>query len=644
MNTKSIFIIILSIIVSLSCVGQANDVIIDSLLNDAYQQRKTCSECAINSAEKILHLCKESSCLPKQVSAAYRQIGIAKRYQKHFTEAIENYRKAFRIDSISGDKLEQVASLNLIGNIYKAQRKYDKAVEVYIRSLKIGETIDDSDELGDTYNSLGSIFSIRKEFDEAKEYFDKALVVRKEQDDKMRLASIYQDLGSFYGRMDSLNTALKNYFKSVDINKAINNKDALGQIYNNIGGIYLKKGDNKNAIKYFEKSLSIKKDQSNSRGVAVTTYNICELYYNEKKYERAISYCDESIVYATPLKDYRVLNNAEFILYQIAKVRNKPGKALTHHEAYTAWNDSLNKKKVDKEIQEIISKYEKDKKVATLEEKNRQQKNLLTTGIFSALIIVLGFFFYSRSEKKLRKETEGRRIEEQKLYKQVIKTLEKDAEIQAVNAEIDARQKERTKVASLLHDSVCGGLVSAKMHMESVRSNITPEDKAAFARGFGLIDEAYEICREISHDLSPPMLAKFGLAPAVEDLCEKLTTPQTQLHFNGILSEERLDHQQELTLYQSIQELLQNILKHSSAAEAHVQLTDYGDSLNILVEDDGKGFDTAAIADGGIGLQRISTRVKHLGGSMDVDSSPGNGTTVIIDVPKLLTSENGSIS
>jgi len=636
---------------------------VQSILDSAYVCRKDNPEKTIADINSLINTLSNTF----QKAEALRCRGMAKKYSYKYNEAIIDYQAALEIEIKNNNAIGQLATFNLIGNIHKIKREYDKAVEFYLQGLKIGESLyPKPQQIANTHNSMGSVLSNLKRFEEAKEHFSEALDIRQtafdalsnpKEDKKITegLAGTYQDLGGMYLRMDSLEVALECYQKSIELNDAIDNKHAIGKIYDGIGSTYFQQGAYQKAIQYYQKSLEIKEQLSDKRGIATTCTNLCELYYKLNKYDDALSYGNKSIEYAKDLKYYAVLINTMSIFYQMAKAQGDNKEALARYESYIAYKDSLNSNKKDVQIQKIINQYKIEKEKAEAEkqavidkQKNQQRQNVLTTGLLSVLA---GLFFYSRFEKKrrkqeeqLRKETEGRRIEEQKLYNQVIKTLEKDAEINAVNAEIDAKLQERTRVASALHDSVCSGLVSAKMHFESVKNNITPEDEAVFVRGFGLLNEAYEICREISHDLSPPMLAKFGLAPAIEDLCEKLSTPQTQLHFNATPFEERLDHQQELTLYQSIQELLQNILKHSSAAEAHVQLTDYGDSLNILVEDDGKGFDTAAIADGGIGLQRISTRVKHLGGSMDVDSSPGNGTTVIIDVPKLLISENGSIS
>ena len=97
--------------------------------------------------------------------------------------------------------------------------------------------------------------------------------------------------------------------------------------------------------------------------------------------------------------------------------------------------------------------------------------------------------------------------------------------------------------------------------------------------------------------------------------------------------EERLENSLELSLFRMIQELIANIIKHSEATNATIQLTQHEKNLNIIVEDNGKGFNYTNTKTTGIGLQTIQKRIEHLNGKLNVDSTLGKGTTILIDVP-----------
>lgn len=139
--------------------------------------------------------------------------------------------------------------------------------------------------------------------------------------------------------------------------------------------------------------------------------------------------------------------------------------------------------------------------------------------------------------------------------------------------------------------------------------------------------------RDISHNLSNGILKNFGLKAALFDmkntieLSEKL---KVELTFSGKV--ESLDLSVELEIYQMIQELFSNVLKHSKAKTVDLQLNYFDNSLNIIFEDDGIGFDSKK-GSKGLGLLNIEARVKNLNGNLNIDSLKGRGSIFIIDIP-----------
>ena len=99
--------------------------------------------------------------------------------------------------------------------------------------------------------------------------------------------------------------------------------------------------------------------------------------------------------------------------------------------------------------------------------------------------------------------------------------------------------------------------------------------------------------------------------------------------------DERLENSLELTIFRIIQELITNVIKHATATQASIHLTNHEDTLNIMIEDNGKGFNARQITtkNKGMGLSTIDKRVEHLNGTMTIESEPNKGTTIIIDIP-----------
>jgi len=98
---------------------------------------------------------------------------------------------------------------------------------------------------------------------------------------------------------------------------------------------------------------------------------------------------------------------------------------------------------------------------------------------------------------------------------------------------------------------------------------------------------------------------------------------------------ERLDNSLELNVFRIIQELVANVIKHSQAIKSTIQITQHEDNLNIIVEDNGKGFNRSNLDRStiGMGLTNIEKRVEHLGGNFTIDSIIGKGTSILIDIP-----------
>ena len=135
--------------------------------------------------------------------------------------------------------------------------------------------------------------------------------------------------------------------------------------------------------------------------------------------------------------------------------------------------------------------------------------------------------------------------------------------------------------------------------------------------------------------MMPGLVMQLGLRGAIEDICEQNTlTGKTTFHFSSFGNFDPLDKKKQINIYYIINELINNIIKHSSAKEATVQLNAYDNELNIIIEDDGIGFNVnEVLKTESKDLQTVKSRVRYLHGTLNIDSQPGRGTSIIIDFP-----------
>jgi PAS domain S-box-containing protein len=204
-------------------------------------------------------------------------------------------------------------------------------------------------------------------------------------------------------------------------------------------------------------------------------------------------------------------------------------------------------------------------------------------------------------------------------------------------AEQTAAMEERTRLARELHDSVTQSLYSVNLYAEAAaRLLITGETKTAAEYLRELRDTAQEALREMRlliFELRPLALEQHGLVAALQarlDAVEGRAGIQNELRVEG---EERVPQMIQEQLYHLAREALNNVLKHAKAQHVRVTLRFSAAEVTLEVKDDGAGFDLAQAKGGGMGLPGMSERVEKLGGTLAINSAPGQGTVVAVSLP-----------
>ena len=194
---------------------------------------------------------------------------------------------------------------------------------------------------------------------------------------------------------------------------------------------------------------------------------------------------------------------------------------------------------------------------------------------------------------------------------------------------IEGQEAERLRIAKDLHDSLGGLLSTVKAHFTTIQKEIEQLEKLNITeKTNSLIDEACIEVRRISHNMMPHALSISGLKGAIEDIATNLREEDFQVTLE-IDELPEMENTREVMIYRLIQEIISNIRKHANAKSVLIQLLSHEDGLNLLMEDDGKGFDyDAAIAKGGLGLKSINSRVQFLDGNIEWDSHVERGTSV----------------
>jgi len=219
---------------------------------------------------------------------------------------------------------------------------------------------------------------------------------------------------------------------------------------------------------------------------------------------------------------------------------------------------------------------------------------------------------------------------------QRIKNLEAAKKLHLLGAVMSGEERERARIAKDLHDGVGGILSVVKMRFSLSKTEFPGlQHSETFNKAMGMLDEASSEIRKTAHNLMPDMLIRLGLDEALSVFCNNIRLRgQGKICYQPVGEIGRFNKSFELTVYRMVQELISNVIKHSNAGSAYVQLTRQAAVLTVSVEDDGVGFDIESLKTvGGLGLHSVMDRVNSLGGEIEIDASTGNGVSIYFELP-----------
>ncbi|MFK5983763.1 MAG: histidine kinase [Flavobacteriaceae bacterium] len=312
--------------------------------------------------------------------------------------------------------------------------------------------------------------------------------------------------------------------------------------------------------------------------------------------------------------------------------------AYKYNELGYELKNSFSIDKMKKNIIETEIKYDSERKEreileqkSIIKKKENQKNKIIISTVAIGLILIISILFY-RKKLKLQKVLS---IQNNAIQKQRITQLNQKNKLLALNSMVEGQEAERLRIAKDLHDSLGGLLSSVKDHFTIIQSENSQLKKIKIInKTKKLIDEACNEVRRISHNMIPHALNISGLQGAIEDLAEQLN----EQNFKTIVEihnlPKNLEETKKIMIYRLIQEIISNIKKHSFAKTILIQVLCYENEINLIIEDDGVGFNYHnAINNGGMGLKSINSRIDYLEGIIDWDSQANNGTTITINIP-----------
>jgi len=473
---------------------------------------------------------------------------------------------------------------------------------------------------------LGEVFWNSKNYNRSIEYYRKSLISSFEINDTINILDSYFNIGKSFAGKGYIDSAVYYYKIIEDYPKTQGTEDIIAKSFNNLSAKAVDIDDLEMAEKYANKYLQIRKEQSDTLEIARAIVNLSGIDYVNDKFNKAEKSYSEAYELVNLLKSENALKLKSTILFNLAysnEMLNKFENAYKYLEKATNLTDSLAQANIAKNISEVEAKYNvaKEAQKAEEEKSRRQRTQYLFYGsiLLFAALLVLAYIFYRNY--RLKQENE-------------LDKIVNETQIKIINATIDAKENERKSIAETLHDSVSALLSSANLHLQATKAQLKTGYPQEITKAQTIVNEASVKIRDLSHELISSVLLKFGLAFAVHDMCQKYSNSEISL-FSDDDGIKRYEQNFEIKIHNIIEELVNNILKHSKAKNASIILAHRDNNmLSIRMNDDGIGFDAkSAKMKGGLGLSHIDARIKVMKGVFNIVSSKDNGTSIFILVP-----------
>ena len=549
---------------------------------------------------------------PRRLSNFYKAGGLQYYNMDEYDKAMHYYNKAL-LSAVKTTDSQAIGEIYMgKGMVYYNQGKLMESSQNLQESIPYFNASGGINAIINVKNIMTSLYSENGFYKEAAKEREEVLALAKKEEHHLFLSQIYFNYSIELRTRGKLNERVKYLDLTLEEVEQSRYKKYYKPIY--LAGMVIAKAELKeiaDAEKYWK--LLEKEERKNAPGETTAFYKEAKmrLAYAKGNYKEALMYGQDYYNYKTEIKQFDGIENAEKFLAKVYTALGNDKKANTHLINYQNLNDSITGLKKAKVLSYYQTLYETEKRDAKIVEQqseitllDAQNKIKSQRMLFGGIGLVL-FFIIMLTYRTLQFSKK----KEQLQHQFSIDLLQE-------------QEKERKRFSKELHDGVGQNLLLIKNSL-----TLNP-DKAP-----GLVDKTIEDIRSISRNLHPIQLEKFGLTKAIENIVEDLND-LTAIFFSDEI--ENIDNffpkEKEIYLYRIVQECFNNIMKHSGATAAKINIKKEGNKVTITIQDNGTGFnfEKNSKKKKSFGLKSLEERVAFLKGNISFDSEKNKGTVITI--------------
>lgn len=553
------------------------------------------------------------------LGAAYFKKGVTDAAEKHYTTSLQLREKL-------NDSAGIAASLNNLGVVYERRGLRDHAMNNYIKALAWFEKKNDHKQVDAIKNNMAMIYEKMRVFDKAEKLYMEVAAYRKK---KMRFADLsmaYVNLGNIYKAQKKYADAEYYYKEAARTGESINDPTITSTAYFNLGFLYNEMKKPNEAIAVLEKSRALAQSVSSDYDLAKINNGLGLAYQQLGQHEKAKTYLVKALGTMEKI-DRRETERLQLDLISAYSAIGMQDSARYYRERQNADRDTIMGKVGIGEAMEMEAKYQNEKKQRLLEQKEAEatQRNMVIL-ILAAVVffcVIIGYLIYRQQKMKNRQQQQEFEL------KQTIAQIETQNKL----------QEQRLAISKDLHDNIGSQLTFIISSVDTVNHAYAINNPAIAGRLQNISNFTQATIQELRDTvwaMNHKEISFEALGTRIMNFIEKAQAAKEDMKFsfdvNDSLAGIQLTSVEGMNIYRTIQEAVNNAIKHSGATHVSITIVPETVGIKITISDNGKGFDATNAANGN-GLYNMKKRMEDIGGSFTAASSP-QGTTINLHFSK----------
>lgn len=563
----------------------------------------------------------------KVIAQAHSDLGNAYNQRGEFAEAKAAYKKALEIRTALADSAGMAGSKSNLASIHQRLYQTDSAMMYYIEALNYYEKTGNDRYINFVKNNLGVLHEDMRNYPKALELYAEVAEYREKNQMIPDLAMLYNNMGNIY-------KALKEYDKSEEyLKKAMENGLKAGDslvlsvTYLNLASLYNAANRPDDAIATSIEGIKIAEKVNSFYDQAMMEYALANSYSRKKDYLKAKILYQKAIKTLEELEAKEEVASIQLRMVPVFAALNMPDSAQYYTDLYIDYRNSVTETQIAELTNELQTKYEteiKDREISEQQLVLKTRNIQLYGSLFLAIALaIVGYLLYKQQRLKNRQ-------------------LQQEGELKAALAQIETQnklQEQRMLISRDLHDNIGAQLtfiVSAienLKYFEPIKEQLTQRYNsiALFAK------QTITELRDTIWAMNSGQVSWESLTGRVRDFLQKAGTSATGIDFELEISgnvklENTIPSAHSIQILRIVQEGVQNALKYSGATKIGVMIDSTGKEMLVNIHDNGQGFVESEIKPGN-GLYNMRKRAEELGGTMEIKSQSGVGTSILLIWP-----------